>query len=142
MIAAIARHVSIVAGLSGSLAAAVPSFLLWQRLSRSAFAGPFIRYYLLEMALIGAAVFIIILARAAAAAPAAWAACGVTGAFVFAAGATIGALYLPASGLFALSGVLAHVAARRQRIFHLVLGAGAAAVQLGLMAAVATIGRS
>ena len=142
MIAAIARHVSIVAGLSGLLAAAVPGLLVWQRLSRNPFAGPFVRYYLLEMALIGAAVFITIIARGAAAAPAAWAACGVTTAFVFAAGATIGALYLPASVLFALSGVLAHVAARRPRIFHLLLGAGAAALQLGLMAGVAAIGRS
>jgi hypothetical protein len=142
MIAAIARHVSIVAGLSGSLAAVVPGLLLWQRLSRSGFPGSLLRYYLLEMALIGAAVFVTILVRAAAAAPVAWAACGVTGAFVFAAGATIGALYLPASGLFALSGMLAPVAAHRQRIFHFVFGAGTAAVQLGLMAAVAAMSSS
>lgn len=142
MIAAIARHVSIVAGLSGSLAAAVPGFLLWHRLSRSALAGPFVRYYLLEMALVGAAVFVTILARAAAATPAAWTACGVTGAFVFAAGATIGTLYLPATGLFALSAILANVEQRRPRIVHLGLGAGAAAVQLGLMAALAAVGRS
>jgi hypothetical protein len=142
VIAAIARHVSIVAGLSGSFAAAVPGLLLWQRLSRSAFADPFVRYYLLEIALVGAAVFVTILARGSAAPPAAWTACGVTGAFLFAAGGTIGTLYLPATGLFALSGILGDVGQRRQRIVHLGLGVAAAAVQLGLMAAVAAVGRS
>lgn len=138
MIGAIARHISIVAGLAGSLATIVPGLLLWPRLSHSPFAGSLARSYLLEMGLVGAMVLVALLARKAIAAPAACVACGLTGAFAFVAGFTIGSLYLPATALFALSGVLAE---RRHLLKHLLLGGSAAVVQVSAMAAVAAIGR-
>ena len=141
MLSTIARHVSLVAGLTGALATAVPGILLWPRLSRSTLAGPFARYYLLEIALVGALVLVAVLTRAPGAAAAAWTACGLTAAFVTAAGSTIGALYIPAAGLFALSGALADVERRRGRILHAVLAGSAAALQFGVMAAAARVGR-
>ena len=153
MIGAIARHISIVAGLAGSLAAIVPGLLLWPRLSHSPFAGSSARYYLLEMGLAGAMVLLAFLTRTVIAAPAAWVACGLTGAFSFAAGLTIGDLYLPATVLFALSGLLADLSTvrqdpdttpkgeRRHRLRHLLLFGSAAVVQFVAMAGVAAMGR-
>jgi hypothetical protein len=152
VIGAITRHLSIVAGLTGSLAAIVPGFLFWPRLSHGPFAGSLAPFYLLEMGLAGAMVLLTLLARTAIAAPAAWVACGLTGAFSLAAGLTIGGLYLPATVLFALSGVLADFApvrptasagaAVRRSFKHLLLCGCAAVVQLAGMAGVASIGRS
>ena len=141
MLSAIARHVSLVAGLTGALATAVPGMLLWPRLSLRALVGPFAQYYLLELALVGAVVLVALLTRASASAAAAWTACGLTAAFVAAAGFTIGMLYMPAAGLFALSGALADLERRRGPILHAALAGGAAALQFGVMAAAARMGR-
>ncbi|MGH7176739.1 MAG: hypothetical protein ACREJC_05105 [Tepidisphaeraceae bacterium] len=140
MIGAIARHISIVAAFAGSLAAIVPGVLLWPRLSRSSFAGSLTPYFLLEMGVVGAIVLIAFLARKAISAPAVWVACGLTGAFMFVAGFTIGGLYLPATVLFVLSGVLGDVGERRHALRHLLLAVGAALVQSAVMAAVVAIG--
>lgn len=153
MIGAIARHISIVAGLAGSLATIVPGLLLWPRLSHSPFAGSSTAYYLLEMGLIGAGVLLAVLTRKALATPALWVACGLIGAFSFVAGLTIGGLYLPATVLFALSGLLADFSPvrqdpdttpkgeRRHRLRHLLLFGSAAVVQVAAMAGVAAMGR-
>lgn len=141
MLGAIARHISLVAGLTGALATAVPGILLWPRLSRGTLVGPFARYYLLELALLGVVVLVALLTRASAAAAITWAACGLTAAFVAAAGLTIGVLYIPAAGLFALSGALADLERRRGRLLHAALAGSAAALQFGVMAAAAGVGR-
>ena len=104
------------------------------------------------MAAVGAIVLIAILAGRAIAAPTVWVASGLTGAFTFVAGSTIGGLYLPAAVLFGLSGVLADFspvrleadtpagARRRDRLTHLLLVVCSAGVQSGVMAAVVAIG--
>jgi len=168
VIGAIARHISIVAAFAGSLATIIPGVLLWPRLSSSRFVGSLAPYYLLEMAAVGAIVFIAFLAGRAMAAPAVWVASGLTGAFTFVAGFTIGGLYLPATVLFVLSGVLADFSPaplkhapsvspvdrlptsrftlrRAAEAFgeggkHLLLAVGAAAAQSGVMTTVAAIG--
>jgi hypothetical protein len=161
VIGAIARHISIVAAFAGSLAAIVPGVLLWPRLSSGRFGVSLAPYYLLEMAAVGAIVFIAFLARKAIAAPAVWVASGLTGAFTFVAGFTIGGLYLPATVLFVLSGVLADFSPVRLRpapsaspfdklltsrftlrLRHLLLAVGAAVVQGAVMATIVAIGES
>lgn len=134
MIAAIARHISFVAGFTGALASIIPGLLLWPRLGRSAVGASFPRGYLVEMAVIGAIIFVTLLGRVAFALPAVWAACGLSAGFAVAVGVTIGVLYAPASGLFALSGVLGEVGPRKAPIRHLAVAAGAALLQVGIMA--------
>ena len=141
MLGAIARHVSLVAGLTGALATAVPGLLLWSRLSRGTLVGPFAQYYLLELALAGGVVLTALLARSSMAAATAWGAFGLIAAFVAAAGLTIGILYVPSAALFALSGALADLERRRGGLLHVALAGGAAALQFGVMAASAGMGR-
>ena len=133
---AVFRHVSIVTGLAGSLAAMVPGFLFWPRLTDPIYASSLVRYYLLEMGFVGVTVLGTVLARSSWATSLVWAACGLTAAFAAATGFTIGALYLPAAILFAFSGVLGDLTRPRTLLRDLLIATAAATVQLSLMALV------
>lgn len=134
MIAAIARHISFVAGFAGSLASIVPGLLLWPRLGHSMFNASFSHGYLIELAVIGGMILIAFIGRMALSLPLVWAACGLTAGFVVGAGFSIGLLYAPACGLFALSGVLGELGPRKAPVWHLGVATGAALLQVGLMA--------
>jgi hypothetical protein len=132
----IARHISIVTGLAGSLAAIIPGVLFWPRLAHPLYSGSLVQYYLLEMGMIGVTVLVILLMRASWVALAVWAASGLTAAFSIAAGFTIGTLYVPAGVLFAISGILGDLSQPRSFFRHLPIAAAAGAFQLGVMALV------
>jgi hypothetical protein len=133
MIAAIARHVSLVTGFAASIASIIPGLLLWPRVGQSAFGAVFSRAYLVEMAVIGAVILVLLLMRAAVSRPAVWVAGGLASAFAAAIGVTVGGLYAPAAVLFVLSGLLGEAGPHRSPIRHLLLAAGAALLQLGIM---------
>lgn len=130
------RHVSLVTGLAGSLAAIVPGFLFWPRLTNPIYASSLVRYYLLEMGLVGVIVLGTVVTRMSWRTSLVWAASGLTAAFAAAAGFTIGSLYLPAALLLALSGVLGDLSRPRALLRDLLIAAAAATVQLSLMALV------
>jgi hypothetical protein len=133
---ALFRHVALVTGLAGSLAAIVPGFLFWPRLTDPVYASSLVRYYLLEMGFVGVIVLAVGLSRTSWGTSLVWAACGLTAAFAGATGFTIGSLYLPAAMLFALSGVLGDLSRPRALLRDLLIGAAAATVQLSFMALV------
>ncbi|MGH9148171.1 MAG: hypothetical protein ACRD1Q_15780 [Vicinamibacterales bacterium] len=135
MLGPIVRHLSIVTGLAGSLAAMVPGMLFWPRFS-DPYSGSLVRCYLIEMGLIGGTVLTMLLVRATWGTGAVWAACGLTAAFAAAAGITVGSLYFPAGILFGLSGILADLSQPRTLRRHVPIAVAAAAVQLGVMAMV------
>ena len=130
----IVRHLSIVTGLAGSLAAIVPGVLFWPRFSEPVYSASLARYYVIEMGIVGAVVLVVLLARASWTTSAVWFASGLTVAFAAGAGFTIGTLYLPAGILLALSGLLADLNRPKMFLRHLPIGIGAAAVQLAAMA--------
>jgi hypothetical protein len=130
----VVRHLSIVTGLAGSLAAIVPGVLFWPRFSEPVYSASLARYYVVEMGIVGAAVLVVLLARASWATSAVWFASGLTVAFAAGAGFTIGTLYLPAGILFALSGLLADLNRPNMILRHLPIGIGAAAIQVAAMA--------
>jgi hypothetical protein len=131
----VVRHISIVAGLAGCLAAIVPGVLFWPRFSDPVYSGSLVQYYLVEMGLMGAVVLALLLAGASWGTAAVWAALGLTAAFTAAAGFTIGSLYLPAGLLLAVSGVLADISRPRTFFRHVPVALAAAAAQLAVMAA-------
>ena len=136
MLGPIVRHLTIVTGLAGALAAIVPGVLFWPRFSDPVYSGSLVRYYLIEMGLIGGTVLALLLVRATWGTSAVWAACGVTAAFAAAAGITVGSLYLPVGILLGLSGILADLSQPRTLLRHVSIAVAAAAVQLGVMAMV------
>jgi len=137
MIRGLARHLSIVSGLSGAFAAAIPALLLWPRLGRSLGLDPLLRYYLVEMMAIGALVLGVVLVRASTAAPVAWTTAGAATAFAVMSGVTVGSLFAPACALLALSGLLADISQGRVPLRRLAAAGAAAALQTGVMVALA-----
>jgi hypothetical protein len=134
MFRAVTRHLSMVSGLTGALSAAVPGLMLWPRLGRSVYGDPALGYLLLEMAGLGALVLVTIVARLPASAAIRWAASGAVALFAATSGATVGSLFIPAAALFAASGLLADLDRPRRLPARLLVAAGAALAQAGVMA--------
>lgn len=123
-----------VSGLTGAFAAAMPALLLWPRLGQRVYGDPRLPYLLTEMGVVGGLVLLTQLGRASASAVLAWAACGVTAMFAAMSGPTVGSLFVPASVLFALSGLLADLPRPRVLPVRLLTAAGAALAQAAIMA--------
>ena len=137
MFRAVARHLALVAGLTGSLAAGVPTLLLWSRRDRLIYVGDLFEYYLIEVMLIAAFVFVVHVARARIAALAAWIACGAVTVFAIAAGFSIGNLFIPAAALFCLGGLLADLDRPRRLRNHILATFAAGGLQAAAMFALA-----
>lgn len=133
MLRALARHLALVAGLTGALATLAPALLVWSRRSRIPYAGEWFAAYLVEMMLLAGLVLLGEVARARIASLLAWTAAGVVAVVVAAVGFTIGGLFLPAAILLALSGLLADLERPRRLRHHVLVALAAAAAQAGFM---------
>jgi hypothetical protein len=134
MFRAVARHVAMVAGLTGALATGVPTLLVWSRRDRLVYVDERLSSFLIEMMILGTLVLILQVARARTAALASWIASGVVTVLAVAGGPSLGSLFVPGAVLLALSGLLADLDRPRRLRNHLVVAILAAGIQAAVVA--------